>query len=112
MSLGRLPIWPFKLFAGVDELNAVTLVLETVGEGEILPSAVLALIGVRRQRRERNIADPTVTEASWVAKRASSTTIVDDPPAPRRYLDVAPIMQARAGCIRNRSLRPHHVPTA
>ena len=33
-----------------------------------------------------------VPEASWVAKRASSTTAVDDPPANRRYLDVTPIM--------------------
>ncbi|HEY8548623.1 MAG TPA: hypothetical protein VIL35_01595 [Vicinamibacterales bacterium] len=39
-----------------------------------------------------------VNEASWVAKRASSTATVDDPPAPARYLEVAPIMQA-AGWI-------------
>jgi len=35
-----------------------------------------------------------VTEASWVAKRASGTTCVDDPPANRRYLDVAPVLNA------------------
>lgn len=39
-----------------------------------------------------------VPEASWVAKRASATGTSDDPPATRRYLDVAPIMQA-AGWI-------------
>ena len=36
----------------------------------------------------------TVPEAGWVAKRASSSTVVDDPPASRRYLDVAPVLQA------------------
>ncbi|MCU0648581.1 MAG: hypothetical protein MUF00_11330, partial [Gemmatimonadaceae bacterium] len=35
-----------------------------------------------------------VPEASWVAMRASSSTVVDDAPAARRYLDVAPIMAA------------------
>jgi len=36
----------------------------------------------------------TVPEASWVAKRASVTAIVDNPPADARYLAVAPIMEA------------------
>jgi len=36
----------------------------------------------------------TVDAASWVAKRASATTVVDDPPASRRYLDVAPLLEA------------------
>jgi hypothetical protein len=36
----------------------------------------------------------TVAEASWVAKRASATTVVDDPPAPRRFLEVAPLLEA------------------
>jgi hypothetical protein len=35
-----------------------------------------------------------VPEASWVALRASSTTVATDSPAPRRYTDVAPIMAA------------------
>jgi hypothetical protein len=35
-----------------------------------------------------------VSEASWVALRASTTTVVDDAPALRRYLDVAPILAA------------------
>jgi hypothetical protein len=35
-----------------------------------------------------------VPEASWVAKRASSTATVDDPPANARYLDVAPVLNA------------------
>jgi hypothetical protein len=35
-----------------------------------------------------------VTEASWVAKRASSTATADDPAAPARYLEVAPLMLA------------------
>ena len=36
----------------------------------------------------------TVPEQSWVAKRASATAVVDDPPAPRRLLEVAPVMSA------------------
>ena len=39
-----------------------------------------------------------VTEASWVALRASSSTVAEDAPAPRRYAEVAPPMQA-AGWI-------------
>ena len=35
-----------------------------------------------------------VPEASWVARRASATAVVDDPPALRRYLEVLPVMQA------------------
>jgi hypothetical protein len=35
-----------------------------------------------------------VPEASWVAKRGSSTNVVDDPLATRRYLDVAPTLNA------------------
>lgn len=33
-----------------------------------------------------------VPEASWVAVRASATTAANDAPAPRRYLDVAPLL--------------------
>jgi hypothetical protein len=36
----------------------------------------------------------TVTEASWVAMRASSSTVVSDAPALRRYVDVAPVLSA------------------
>jgi hypothetical protein len=36
----------------------------------------------------------TVPEQSWVAKRASTTAVVDDPPAPRRLLEVAPVLGA------------------
>jgi hypothetical protein len=36
----------------------------------------------------------TVPELSWVAKRASSTTCVDDPPAPLRGVEVAPVLGA------------------
>jgi hypothetical protein len=35
-----------------------------------------------------------VPEQSWVAKRASATSVVDDAPAPRRLLEVAPILNA------------------
>jgi hypothetical protein len=35
-----------------------------------------------------------VDEASWVAMRASATSVADDPPALARYVDVAPVMQA------------------
>ncbi len=35
-----------------------------------------------------------VPEASWVTRRASASNAVDDPPAPRRYLEVAPVLQA------------------
>jgi len=40
----------------------------------------------------------SVPEASWVALRASSSTVVEDAPATRRYAKVAPPMQA-AGWI-------------
>ncbi|MCU0634705.1 MAG: hypothetical protein MUE41_07520 [Gemmatimonadaceae bacterium] len=35
-----------------------------------------------------------VAEASWVAMRASASAVVQDPPALRRYLDVAPVLAA------------------
>ena len=35
-----------------------------------------------------------VPEQSWVAKRGSATSVVDDAPAPRRLLEVAPILNA------------------
>lgn len=35
-----------------------------------------------------------VPEASWVAVRASANTVTDDAPAPRRYLDLAPLLSA------------------
>lgn len=34
----------------------------------------------------------TLPQASWVAKRASASAAVDDPPAPLRLLEVAPIL--------------------
>jgi hypothetical protein len=89
-------------------------VLATLGRAlEVFPGAVLidpAVDAVAIARLETPATDPfrlvareldagtLVAEASWVSKRASSSTAVDDPPAPRRYLDVAPIMQA-AGWI-------------
>ena len=36
----------------------------------------------------------SVPEQSWVAKRASATSVVNDPPALRRLVDVAPILSA------------------
>jgi hypothetical protein len=85
-------------------------VLATLGRTlEVFPDTVLidpAVDALAIARAETPATDPfrlvaneldggtLVTEASWVAKRASSSTIVDDPPAPRRFLDVAPIMQA------------------
>jgi hypothetical protein len=36
----------------------------------------------------------TVPEASWVAKRAGASSVMDDAPATVRYLDVAPLLQA------------------
>jgi hypothetical protein len=35
----------------------------------------------------------SVGEAGWVALRASSTAVANDPAAPRRYLEVAPILE-------------------
>lgn len=35
-----------------------------------------------------------VSEASWVAVRASATSVANDAPAAARYLEVAPVMQA------------------
>lgn len=36
--------------------------------------------------------ETTIADASWVAKRASSDSCLDDAPAMRRYLDVAPAL--------------------
>jgi len=85
-------------------------VLATLGRSlEVFPDTVLidpAADALAIARLETPATDPfrlvareldggtLVPEASWVARRASSTTIADDPPAPRRYLDVAPILQA------------------
>lgn len=46
-----------------------------------------------------------VPEASWVAVRASSSTAVNDAPAPARYLEVAPLLRA-AGWIHPSPLAP------
>lgn len=35
-----------------------------------------------------------VPEATWMALRASATTVANDAPAPRRYLEVAPVLAA------------------
>jgi hypothetical protein len=48
-----------RLFACVNELDAIALVLKAVGEAEPLPSAILALIIASRQRCEREVAHPT-----------------------------------------------------
>jgi hypothetical protein len=87
----------------------VSAVLATLGRTlDVFPDTVLidpAVDALAIARPETPATDPfrlvareldggtLVTEANWVAKRASSSTVVDDPPAPRRYLDVAPIMQ-------------------
>lgn len=39
-------------------------------------------------------AGTTVPQASWVAKRASATAVVDDPPVSLRLLEVAPLLGA------------------
>lgn len=96
--------------AGLD----ADAVLAALGRAlEVFPGAVLldpAVDAVAIARLETPATDPfrlvareldagtLVAEASWVSKRASSSTVVDDPPALRRYLDVAPLMQA-AGWI-------------
>lgn len=88
----------------------VSAVLATLGRTlEVFPDTVLidpAVDALAIARAETPATDPfrlvareldgstLVTEASWIAKRASSSTVVDDPPSPRRYLDVAPVMQA------------------
>ena len=90
------------------------LVLATLGRTlEVFPGTVLidpAADPVAIARKETPATDPLklvareldggarVPEASWVAQRASSTTVVEDPPAQRRYLELAPILQG-AGWI-------------
>lgn len=85
-------------------------VLVTLGRTiEVFPGTVLVdptVDALAIARAETPATDPfrlvareldggtTVPEASWVAKRASSSTVVADPPAPRRYQDVAPVLQA------------------
>ncbi|WP_298752706.1 hypothetical protein [uncultured Serinicoccus sp.] len=36
-----------------------------------------------------------VPEASWVSLRADATSVAEDVPAPARYLDVAPVLEAQ-----------------
>ena len=43
------------LLARINKLNAVTLVFERVREAEVLPSAVLALILICRERSKRDV---------------------------------------------------------
>ncbi|MDZ4348268.1 MAG: hypothetical protein U1A22_01885 [Xanthomonadaceae bacterium] len=50
-------------------------------------------------------AGTTVTEASWVAQRASATAVATDAAAPYRFLEVAPIL-ADAGWIHPEPLEP------
>lgn len=89
-------------------------VLATLGRTlEVFPDTVLidpAVDPLAIARLETPATDPIklvareldggtkVAEASWVAKRASSANVVDDPPASRRYLEIAPVMLA-AGWI-------------
>jgi hypothetical protein len=96
-------------------------VLATLGRTlEVFPDTVLidpAVDALAIARAETPATDPfrlvareldggtLVAEASWVARRASSSTVADDPPAPRRYLEVAPIMQA-AGWVHPEPLEP------
>src|SRR5216684_3108152 len=46
---------PVRLLSGIDELNAVALVLEGARAGKCLPAAVLALIFIRRTRHDRDL---------------------------------------------------------
>ena len=99
--------------AGADALDAEA-VLAALGRSlEVFPGTVLvdpaadplaiarpetpATAPIRLVARELD-GGTAVDEASWVALRASSTTVVEDAPAPRRHAEVAPLMQA-AGWI-------------
>lgn len=88
----------------------VDLVFAALGRTfEVFPGTVLvdpALDTLAIARLETPATDPVrlvareldggtlVTEANWVAMRASSTTAVSDVPSLRRYLDVAPLLSA------------------
>lgn len=47
----------------------------------------------------------TIAEANWVAMRASANAVVEEPAAPRRYLEVAPVFAA-AGWIHPEPFNP------
>jgi hypothetical protein len=50
-----------RLFACVNELDAIALVLKAIGETELLPSAILALILARRQWCEGEVTHTAST---------------------------------------------------
>ena len=62
-TLNRRPLLPRarrnQLFACVNEVDAIALVLKAKGEAELLPSAILAISLARRQWREREVAHAT-----------------------------------------------------
>jgi hypothetical protein len=101
---------PGAAAVGVD----IDLVLAALGRLlEVFPGTVLgdaAVDPLAIARFETPATDPLrlvareldggtlVAEASWVAMRASSAAVVSDPPALRRFLDVAPVLSV-AGWI-------------
>ena len=92
----------------------MALVFATLGRSlEVFPGTVLidpAVDPLAIARPEAPATDPvrlvareldggtTVPEASWIATRVSQTAAVEDAPALRRYLDVAPLL-AEVGWI-------------
>jgi hypothetical protein len=108
------PVLPASQPGATPASLDLTVILAALGRTlEVFPDTVLvdpAADALAIARLETPATDPLrlvareldggtlVAEASWVAKRASATGVTDDPPTLRRYLEVAPIMQA-AGWI-------------
>jgi hypothetical protein len=86
------------------------LVLAALGRAiEVFPGTVLvdpAVDAIAIARPETPATEPfrlvareldggtTVAEASWVALRASASAVTEDAAAPRRFLEIAPVMHA------------------
>lgn len=106
--------------AGAATLDAAVLMAALGRVLEVFPGTLLvdpALDALALAHLETPATDPLklvareldggtlVAEQSWVALRASSTTVVADPPANRRYFDLAPTFSA-AGWIHPVPLQP------
>jgi hypothetical protein len=66
-----------QLFACVNELDAIALVLKAIGETEPVPSAILALILARRQWCEGEVAHTANTRETYECLSARRREGVD-----------------------------------
>lgn len=101
-------VLPATLPGAASTLDMDVVLAATGRQLEVFPGTILvnpALDPLAIGRHESPAEDPfrlvarqleakePVPEAIWVCKRASTNAVVDDAPAMRRYLDVAPVLE-------------------